>query len=129
MLGFFEIKQHISERVQIQLKEVQGFLLLLFLLEMGFYEMLIACSGGMSGYIYISDKTILSSETYSPVEGMKTIAKNRTMYVFVVSSLSEIQTCLAKRIQTHTPTKGKKKKKNWKKEKENRLATNILTKL
>nr|CAD1835688.1 unnamed protein product [Ananas comosus var. bracteatus] len=39
-------------------------------------------SGGMSGYIYISDKTILSSETYSPVEGMKTIAKNRTIFVY-----------------------------------------------
>lgn len=33
----------------------------------------------MNGFIYISDKTMLSFEIYSPVEGMEAITQNKTM--------------------------------------------------
>lgn len=39
-------------------------------------------SGGMNGFMYISDKTIYSEEIYSPIEGMETITNNQTMFVY-----------------------------------------------
>ncbi|KAK0592030.1 hypothetical protein LWI29_012193 [Acer saccharum] len=39
-------------------------------------------SGGMSGYIYISDKSMWPVEIPSAVQGMKMIAKNEVLFVF-----------------------------------------------
>ncbi|KAL5767398.1 hypothetical protein ACOSQ2_014181 [Xanthoceras sorbifolium] len=39
-------------------------------------------SGGMNGYIYISDKSMWPVEIPSPVQGMKMIAKNEVLFVF-----------------------------------------------
>ncbi|XP_072959610.1 5'-3' exoribonuclease 4-like isoform X2 [Typha angustifolia] len=39
-------------------------------------------SAGMNGYMYISDKTVCSSEVYSPVEGMEMIRENKTIFVY-----------------------------------------------
>ncbi|XP_074558205.1 5'-3' exoribonuclease 4-like [Curcuma longa] len=39
-------------------------------------------SDGMNGLIYISDKTVLSFEIYSPVEGMETITQNKTISMY-----------------------------------------------
>lgn len=42
-----------------------------------------ACSGGMNGYMYISDKPICPPEIPSPVHDMRTIMKNKVMYVIL----------------------------------------------
>ncbi|KAG0496835.1 hypothetical protein HPP92_001526 [Vanilla planifolia] len=39
-------------------------------------------SGGMNGFMYISDKTIYSEEIYSPIEDLETIINNQTIYVY-----------------------------------------------
>ncbi|PKA56339.1 5'-3' exoribonuclease 3 [Apostasia shenzhenica] len=39
-------------------------------------------SGGMNGFMYISDKTIYSEEIYSPIEDLKTISNNQTLFVY-----------------------------------------------
>ncbi|XP_019705687.1 LOW QUALITY PROTEIN: 5'-3' exoribonuclease 4 [Elaeis guineensis] len=39
-------------------------------------------SGGMNGAMYISDKSVCSFEIYSPLGGMETITKNKTLFVY-----------------------------------------------
>ncbi|XP_008784687.2 5'-3' exoribonuclease 4-like isoform X2 [Phoenix dactylifera] len=39
-------------------------------------------SGGMNGDMYISDKSVHAFEIYSPLGGMETITKNKTLFVY-----------------------------------------------
>ncbi|PKU60641.1 5'-3' exoribonuclease 4 isoform X1 [Dendrobium catenatum] len=42
-------------------------------------------SGGMNGFMYISDKTVYSEEVYSPIEDLETIINNNTIFVYYKS--------------------------------------------
>lgn len=39
------------------------------------------CSGGMNGYVIISDEALRPEQVHSPIEGIETIADNEVLYV------------------------------------------------
>lgn len=51
----------------------------------------LSCSGGMNGYMFISDKPVLPKQIDSPIDGMQMIANNEVLYVNFVSIIDRFQ--------------------------------------
>lgn len=44
--------------------------------------LMLSCSDGMNGFIYITDKPVSPMEIFSPVDDMEIITNNKVMYAF-----------------------------------------------
>lgn len=49
------------------------------------------CSGGMNGYMVISDKPVQPAQIYSPIEGMEIISNNEVLYVMLAELVDYFQ--------------------------------------